>query len=204
MTIQAAPSDPNAPDPALFAAKDANPNAKQTSIGAKPETSLFVIECEASQKALDLAVFRKMLSAREIAYSEEAAGEAPLMTPAELSDAAEIVRAFEAEKPTGQGKVRLEVIFVEATPAQMGMMINDLKAAREEFQAVSIKAPTSRRPTSATGDVPITTPEGEKTVSRAQRVPRTALVAPSAAERSKAPVVSRPPRTLFVLYFIEK
>lgn len=204
MTIKAAPSDPDAPDPALFAAKDANPNGKQTSPGAKPETSLFVIECETSRKALDLTDFRKMLSAHEIAYSEAAAGEASIMTSAELAEAAGIVRDLEAEKSAAQGIVRLEVIFVEATPAQMGMMINDLKAAREEFQAVSIKAPTSRRPTSTKGDVPISTPEGEKTVSRAQRVPRTALIAPSTAERTKEPAVPRTQRALFLLYSIEK
>ena len=244
-SMRAVPSTEGSPTSSQYAAKDIpGVGANHLPPAVNPPSNLFVVDCEVSREALELADFRKMLSANDIAWTDEAAGDAILMTPAELAEAAEIVRKIDSGKSEGpDANANMEMIFVEATPGQIGAMLNGLKTMPEKFVRVSIKAPSRHRPTPAELGAPSSTSESEKgsavklpqpvapsnaeknstiektniappstditsiekTISRAQRVPRSSLVAPpDTSTPSTALPASRMQRILFVLHVVEK
>jgi hypothetical protein len=244
-SMRAVPSTEGSPTSSQYAAKNIpGVGANHLPPAVKSPSNLFVVDCEVSREALELADFRKMLSANDIAWTDEAAGDALLMTPAELAEAAEIARKIDSGKSEGpDANANVELVFVEATPGQVGAMLNGLKAMPDKFFGVSINAPSLHRPTPAELGIPSNTADGEKgnavklpqpvapsnaeknstiektniappstditsvekNVSRAQRVPRSALAAaPDPSAPSTASPASRMQRVLFVLHVVEK
>jgi anti-sigma factor RsiW len=223
-SMRAADSPEGPSTSSQYAVKDVNSaESKLPPPVVESPSNLFVVDCEVIREVLELEDFRKILATNDITWSDEAAGDAILMTPSELAEAAGLARAIESEKSEDQGaNSKMEMVFVEATPAQIGAMLNGLKAMPEKFHAVSIKAPSLNRPTPAElgekgSAVKMPQPAAqrstvkdsataEKPISRAQRVPRSAIASPpsSPAAPSTASAAPQMQRVLFILHVVEK